>query len=113
MLAAIVRLSLANARVVATLAVLLSVLGAVSLTRAHFDVFPDFAPPHVVIQTEAPGFDASQVEALVTRPLEDLLGGTADVKTLRSTSSQGLSVIQVIFARSGDPYRQRQVIGSG
>jgi CzcA family heavy metal efflux pump len=110
MLAAIVRLSLANPRVVATLALLLSVLGAASLTRAHFDVFPDFAPPHVVIQTEAPGFDASQVEGLVTRPLESLLGGAADVKTVRSTSSQGLSVIQVIFARRGDPYRQRQVI---
>src|SRR6201996_4614254 len=110
MLAAIVRLSLANPRVVATLALLLSVLGAISLTRAHFDVFPDFAPPHVVIQTEAPGFDASQVEGLVTRPLESLLGGASDVKIVRSTSSQGISVIQVIFARRGDPYRQRQVI---
>jgi CzcA family heavy metal efflux pump len=110
MLAAIVRLSLANPRVVATLALLLSILGAVSLTRAHFDVFPDFAPPHVVIQTEAPGFDASQVEGLVTRPLESLLGGASDVKIVRSTSSQGISVIQLIFARRGDPYRQRQVI---
>lgn len=90
MLAAIVRISLANPRTLATLAVLMSVLGAASLTRAHFDVFPDFAPPHVFIQTEAPGFDASQVEGLVTRPLESVLGGGADVKTVRSTSSQGL-----------------------
>ncbi|MBV8740230.1 MAG: efflux RND transporter permease subunit, partial [Sinobacteraceae bacterium] len=110
MLATIVRSSLARPRVIAIFGLLLSLLGAASLTRAHFDVFPDFAPPHVVIQTEAPGFDASQVEGLVTRPLESLLGGAAEVKTVRSTSSQGLSVIQVIFARSGDPYRQRQVI---
>ncbi|HEY3784866.1 MAG TPA: efflux RND transporter permease subunit [Steroidobacteraceae bacterium] len=110
MLAAIVRVSLANPRTLATLALLLSVLGAASLTRAHFDVFPDFAPPHVFIQTEAPGLDASQVEGLVTRPLESVLGGGADVKTVRSTSSQGLSVVQVIFASRGDPYRQRQVI---
>jgi len=110
MLAAFVRISLANPRTLATLALLLSVLGAASLTRAHFDVFPDFAPPHVFIQTEAPGLDASQVEGLVTRPLESVLGGGADVKTVRSTSSQGLSVVQVIFASRGDPYRQRQVI---
>src|ERR1700760_1021056 len=99
MLAAIVRLSLASPRVVAMLGLLLSVLGAASLTHAHFDVFPDFAPPHVVIQTEAPAFAASQVEGLVTRPLESVLGGAAEVKTVRSNSSQGLSVIQVIFAR--------------
>ncbi len=110
MLATIVRASLARPRVIAIFGLLLSVLGAASLTRAHFDVFPDFAPPHVVIQTEAPGFDASQVEGLVTRPLESLLGGATEVQTVRSSSSQGLSVIQVVFARSGDPYRQRQVI---
>ena len=39
-----------------------------------------------------------------------LLAGTENVKTVRSTSSQGLSAIQVVFDRSGDPYRQRQVV---
>ena len=73
-------------------------------------MFPDFAPPHVLVQTEAPGLDATQVESLVTRPLEGLLAGTENVKTVRSTSSQGLSAIQVVFDRGGDPYRQRQVV---
>jgi CzcA family heavy metal efflux pump len=76
----------------------------------RFDVFPDFAPPQVLLQTEAPGLDATQVEALITRPLEGLLAGTENVKTVRSTSSQGLSAIQVVFDRGGDPYRQRQVV---
>ena len=80
------------------------------MLSARFDVFPDFAPPHVLVQTEAPGLDATQVEALVTRPLEGLLAGTENVKTVRSTSSQGLSAIQVVFDRGGDPYRQRQVV---
>ena len=62
------------------------------------------------MQTEAPGLDAQQVEALVTRPLEELLAGTEDVSTVRSKSSQGLSAIQVVFDRRGDPYRQRQVV---
>ncbi len=110
MLAAIVRASLAHPRIVTALACLIAALGVGALVSAQFDVFPDFAPPHVLVQTEAPGLDATQVEALVTRPLEELLAGTENVKTVRSTSSQGLSAMQVVFDRSGDPYRQRQVV---
>src|SRR3569833_4475216 len=88
----------------------IAVLGAAALVNARFDVFPDFAPPHVFVQTEVPGLDATQVEALVTRPLEGLLAGTASVETVRSSSSQGLSAIQVVFDRSADPYRQRQAV---
>jgi CzcA family heavy metal efflux pump len=109
-LAAIVRASLAHPRIVTALACLIAALGLAALVSAQFDVFPDFAPPHVLVQTEAPGLDATQVEALVTRPLEELLAGTENVKTVRSTSSQGLSAIQVVFDRGGDPYRQRQVV---
>jgi CzcA family heavy metal efflux pump len=109
-LAAIVRSSLAHPRIVTALSVLIAVLGVAALLDARFDVFPDFAPPHVLVQTETPGLDATQVEALVTRPLEGLLAGTENVKTVRSTSSQGLSAIRVIFDRGGDPYRQRQVV---
>jgi len=97
-------------RIVTALACLIAVFGAAAAVSARFDVFPDFAPPHVLVQTEAPGLDATQVEALVTRPLEGLLAGTENVKTVRSTSSQGLSAIQVVFERGGDPYRQRQVV---
>jgi CzcA family heavy metal efflux pump len=110
MLAAIVRASLRNPRIVTSLACLIAAIGLAALAAAQFDVFPDFAPPHVLVQTEAPGLDATQVEALVTRPLEELLAGTENVKTVRSTSSQGLSAIQVVFDRGGDPYRQRQVV---
>jgi CzcA family heavy metal efflux pump len=110
MLAAVVRASLRHPRIVAALACLIAVFGVAALFSARFDVFPDFAPPHVLLQTEAPGLDAAQVEALVTRPLEGLLAGTENVKTVRSTSSQGLSAIQVVFDRGGDPYRQRQVV---
>ena len=110
MLAAIVRASLRNPRIVTALACLIAVFGAAAMFSARFDVFPDFAPPHVLVQTEAPGLDATQVEALVTRPLEGLLAGTENVKSVRSTSSQGLSAIQVVFDRGGDPYRQRQVV---
>ena len=110
MLSAIVRASLAHPRIVTALSVLIAALSFGALLSARFDVFPDFAPPNVLVQTEAPGLDAQQVEALVTRPLEGLLAGTEDVEAVRSTSSQGLSAIQVVFDRRGDPYQQRQVI---
>src|ERR1700730_19111732 len=110
MLAAIVRASLRNPRIVTALACLVAALGLAALVAALFDVFPDFAPPHVLVQAEAPALDATQVEALVTRPLEGLLAGTANVEGVRSTSSQGLSAIQVVFTRGGDPYRQRQLV---
>jgi CzcA family heavy metal efflux pump len=110
MLGAIVRASIAHPRIITALSVLIAALGASALVNARLDVFPDFAPPHVLVQAEAPGLDAAQVEALVTRPLEGLLAGTENVESVRSTSSQGLSAIQVVFGRSGDPYRQRQVV---
>jgi Cu/Ag efflux pump CusA len=107
MLAAIVRASLRNPRIVTALACLIAALGLAAVAAARFDVFPDFAPPHVLVQTEAPGLDATQVEALVTRPLEGLLAGTENVKTVRSTSSQGLSAIHVVFDRGGYQYHGR------
>jgi len=110
MLAAIVRASLANPRIVTALSLLIAAFGLAALLRVGFDVFPDFAPPRVLVQTEAPGLDATQVESLVTRPLENLLAGAEGVKSVRSTSSQGLSAINVVFERAGDPYRQRQVV---
>ena len=79
MLAAIVRASLAQSAHHYRALLLIAVLGAAALFVARFDVFPDFAPPHVLVQTEAPGLDATQVEALVTRPLEGLLAGTENV----------------------------------
>ncbi len=110
MLSTIVRASLAHPRIVTALSILVAALSIGALLHARFDVFPDFAPPHVTVQTEAPGLDAQQVEALVTRPLEGLLAGTDGVETVRSKSIQGLSAIYVVFKRRGNPYRQRQVV---
>ncbi len=110
MLATIVRASLANPRIVTALSLLVALLGVSALLSARLDVFPDFAPPHLLVQAEAPGLDATQVESMVTRPLEDLLAGAENVEVVRSTSSQGLAAIRVVFGRGSDPYLQRQVI---
>ena len=110
MLATVVRASLASPRIVTALSLLIALLGIGALLTARLDVFPDFAPPHVLVQVEAPGLDATQAEALVTRPIEELLAGAENVDVVRSTSSQGLAAIRVVFGRGSDPYRQRQVI---
>ena len=110
MLATIVRASLASPRIVTALSLLIALLGVGTLLNARLDVFPDFAPPHVLVQVESPGLDATQVEALVTRPVEELLAGAENVDAVRSTSSQGLAAIRVVFGRQSDPYVQRQVI---
>src|SRR5207247_7847408 len=79
-------------------------------TRSNFDVFPDFVPPQVVIQTEAPGLSAEEVEQLVTRPIENGISGVANLAALRSQSIQGLSVITAVFRDGTDVFRARQVV---
>ncbi len=78
--------------------------------RTRLDVFPEFAPPMVVIQTEAPGLSPEQVELLVTRPLELALNGAPQLATLRSESIQGLSAITITFEERADIFRVRQLV---
>src|SRR2546422_381867 len=77
---------------------------------APLDVFPEFAPPIVEVQVEAPGLAPEDVEALVTRPLERALAGAPGVATLRSSSIAGLSVVTAVYRYGTDPYRARQVV---
>src|SRR5947209_19035961 len=110
MLQAIVNWSIHNRVVVIVLAVFLLVLGGYAASHAKLDVFPDFAPPQVVIQTEAPGLSPADVEQLVTQPIENAVNGIPRLDALRSQSIQGLSVITVIFEDGTDIYRARQQI---
>jgi CzcA family heavy metal efflux pump len=110
MLQAIVAWSIRNHVVVVVLAVLLLAGGLYAVRQSKLDVFPEFAPPQVVIQTEAPGLSATEVEQLVTLPIEQALSGISRLDVLRSQSIQGLSVITVIFTDGTDIYRARQQV---
>ena len=92
MLSAIVQFSLRFRGVVLTLASLVVGYGLYVADHAKLDVFPDFVPPQVTIQTEAPGLAPEQVEALVTLPLESSVNGLGSLEALRSESIQGLSI---------------------
>jgi len=110
MLKAIVGFSLRFRGVVLSLAIALLGYGIYALTEAKYDVFPEFAPPIVVIQAEAPGLSPEQVELLVTQPLENSINGVTGIESLRSNSIQGLSVINVIFRNGSDIYLDRQLV---
>ena len=110
MVSRLVGASLRHRPVVLLLAVVLVVAGYYAAREAPLDVFPEFAPPIVEVQTEAPGFAAEDVEALVTTPIEQALGGTPEVAKIRSESTLGLSTVVTIFPYGVDPYRARQLV---
>jgi CzcA family heavy metal efflux pump len=92
----------------AALAVILTLYGGYAATQGRLDVFPEFVPPQVVIQTEAPGLAPEQVEVLVTRPVEQAVGGIPATERVSSESIAGLSVVTLVFEDSADVYLTRQ-----
>ena len=77
------------------------------------DVFPEFAPPRVEIQTEGPGMSAAEVEELITIPMEESLRGTPELAVMRSKSVVGLSSILLIFKRGTDLLHDRRFETAG
>ena len=110
MIAAIVRFSVRNAGLVLAIASAVVIYGVVRMLGASLDVFPEFSPSQVVIQTESPGLSADLVETLVTNPVEQSIGGVAGLRSIRSQSIPGLSVVTVVFADGSDIYRNRQLV---
>src|SRR2546428_6842242 len=110
MLSAIVRFSIRFRGIAISLACALLGYGIYSLSHVPYDVFPEFAPPEVSIQTEAPGLSPEQVEVLVTQLIENAINGVAGIESLRSRSIQGLSAITVVFLSGSDIYRDRQAV---
>ena len=110
MLYAIIRFSLRFRGVIYALAVLLTGYGLYTLTRAKLDVFPEFAPPMSIVQTEAPGLSSEQVETLVTQPVENALAGMVGLQSMRSKSLQGLSAITVVFDSRANLLQVRQLV---
>jgi len=106
----IVRLALRLRFIVVALSVVLILLGPRLLRNAPMDVFPEFAPPRVEIQTEAPGLSTDDVEALITVPIENAVIGTPWVETVRSKSVLGLSSVVLFFRRGTDLLEVRQLV---
>src|ERR671916_3179056 len=111
MIRAIVRNALRFRGLMVGIAAAVIVLGVVVLKDAPVDVYPEFTPPYVEIQTESLGLSAPEVEQLLTVPLEaDLLNGVEGVDVIRSSSLPGLSSIVMVFDPDYDVYKGRQLV---
>jgi CzcA family heavy metal efflux pump len=108
MLRWIVGTSLKFRYLVVALAAGLMFFGVQQLRHTSIDVFPEFAPPKVEVQTPALGLSANQVEALVTIPLEQTLNGVPGLAEIRSKSVESLSSIEMIFESGADLLTARQ-----
>jgi CzcA family heavy metal efflux pump len=106
----IVKKSLQFRFLVIAISVALMYLGTRQLQNAPVDVFPEFAPPRVEIQVPALGLSASEVEQLVTIPIEDALNGIEGLDVMRSKSVAALSAINLIFKRGTDLLLARQLV---
>ncbi|MGK7942015.1 MAG: efflux RND transporter permease subunit [Crocosphaera sp.] len=91
-------------------AILITLWGVFNITQMPLDVFPEFAPPQVDIQTEAPGLAPEEIEAQITVPIESTVNGLPRVTTVRSSSKVGLSMVQVVFDQNADIYKARQAV---
>ena len=110
MIASIIRHSLANRLFVLVAAVLLLVWGGWQTTRMPVDIFPDLTAPTVTILTEAHGMSPTEVENLVTFPIETAINGSPGVRRVRSNSSVGLAVVIIEFEWGTDMLKARQIV---
>ncbi|WP_107668740.1 efflux RND transporter permease subunit [Cyanothece sp. BG0011] len=91
-------------------AILITLWGVFNITQMPLDVFPEFAPPQVDVQTEVPGLAPEEIEAQITVPIESAVNGLPGVTTVRSSSKVGLSMVQVVFDQNADIYKARQAV---
>lgn len=111
MLRSIVGSSVRLRFLVITFALALLAFGLIEVSNIPVDVYPEFNPPMVEVQTEALGLSAAEMEALITVPIEaDLLNGIAWLEHIYSESVPSLSSILLVFEEDADPIKARQMV---
>ena len=106
----ITKTSLRYRYLVVYLAVAMAITAVVQIRDMPVDVFPEFAPPIIEIQTEAWGMSAAEVESLITIQLEEALNSTPGLDVMRSKSVPGLSSVKLLFKPGADYMEARQMV---
>ncbi len=100
-----------NNRLLILIALLATIIGAtLVIPKLNLDAFPDVTNVQVVVNTEAPGLAAEEVEQLITYPIEAVMYALPDVEQVRSISKTGLSGVTVVFKEGSDIYFARQLV---
>ena len=110
MLDSLIRWSLHHRAVVLFLAGVLLIWGTYSLRTMPLDVLPDLTAPMVTVLVEGPGMVPTEMESLVTFPIESAINGAPGVRRVRSATAVGVAVIWVEFEWGQDIYRTRQTV---
>ena len=95
---------------VVAIASMLVFAGVQRINDAPVDVFPEFAPPKVEVHTVAVGLAPTEVESLITIPLEQTLNGVPGVTEVRSKSLEQLSQVVLLFEQGTDLLEARQLV---
>jgi CzcA family heavy metal efflux pump len=111
MIANTIRWSLANRLFVLAAAGVLLLWGGYQATRMPVDVFPDLTAPSVTVVAEAHGMSPTEVESVVTFPIETALNGSPGARRVRSISTVGLAVVTVEFEWGTEIALARQIVG--
>ncbi len=100
-----------NNRLVVVIALAATLISAIIIIPTlNLDAFPDVTNVQVVVNTEAPGLAAEEVEQLITYPIEAVMYALPDVEQVRSISKTGLSGVTVVFKENTDIYLARQLV---
>jgi CzcA family heavy metal efflux pump len=110
MIDSLIRWSLHNRTIILALAAAFMIWGGYSISKMPVDVLPDLSAPTVTILVEGPGMVPTEMESLVTFPIESALNGAAGVRRVRSATAVGVAVIWVEFDWGQDIQRARQIV---
>ena len=110
MLNNIIEFSIKNKLIIGLMTIALIAIGSYEATKLPIDAVPDITNNQVLVITQAPSFGATDIERLVTFPIEQANSNISGLKEIRSFSRFGLSLVTMVFNDDIDVYWARQQV---